>query len=74
MYWIFLNVYFYRNFFRIFFVFRHHTKKLCFYVHFDVFLSEVWLQRHPADPPLLLGFIAITDHPSAGEALPGSSS
>jgi hypothetical protein len=43
-------------------------------VHFDIFLSEVRPQRHPADPTLLLGFIAITDHPSAGEALPGSSS
>jgi hypothetical protein len=40
-------------------------------VHFAVFLSEVWPRCHPADPPLLLSFTAITDHARAGEVLPG---
>jgi hypothetical protein len=34
-------------------------------------LSEVQSRQYPADPPPLFGFTAITEHPSAGEVLPG---
>jgi hypothetical protein len=53
-YLILKNTYSSRNVFQIFLNFWHDLKEWHFDVLFDVFLSEVWLQRHPSDPPFRL--------------------
>ncbi len=52
--------------------FWHDLKKWRFDINFDVFSSEVGPRRPLPNPPLLLGFTAITDHLRPGEVLPGS--
>jgi hypothetical protein len=43
-----------KNFMRIFLNFSHNLKKLCFDVHFNVYLSEARLRHLPANPSLCL--------------------
>jgi hypothetical protein len=60
-----------KNVFQIFLKFWHDLKKWRFDVHFGIFLSEVRPQCPLPNPPLPLGFTAITDHLRLGEVPPG---
>jgi hypothetical protein len=46
------------------------TSNMTFYIHFDVFSSEVCLHRSLPTVPIL-SFTSVTDHPRVGEILPG---
>jgi hypothetical protein len=59
-----------RNVFQIFLNFWHDLNKLCFDVHFDVFLSKVRRGATLLTLPLPPNFTAITEHPRAWEFPP----